>query len=111
MPEVRVTVGSRIGLHARPATILARAAARAAVPVRIGRASAAEETADAGSLLALMALGLGAGEEVVLSAEGQGAEGVLAELAALVARDLDADPEAGRAAGRASPTGRFRQNR
>ena len=76
MPEVRVTVGSRIGLHARPATILARAAARAAVPVRIGRASAAEETADAGSLLALMALGLGAGEEVVLSAEGEGAEGV-----------------------------------
>jgi phosphocarrier protein len=94
MPEVHVTVGSRIGLHARPAALLAKAAARAGIPVTLRR-SGAEERVDAGSVLALMGLGIGAGEEVVLAAEGEAADAVLAELAGLVARDLDAEPGAG----------------
>jgi phosphocarrier protein HPr len=88
MAEVRVTVGSRIGLHARPAAIFAKAVAGTALPVRIGRTAA--DGVDAASVLAMMALGVGAGEEVVLSAEGEGAEAALTELAALLARDLDA---------------------
>jgi phosphocarrier protein len=88
MPEARVTVGSRIGLHARPAAILARAAANSAVPVRIGRSSA--EVVDAASVLAVLGLGVRSGEEIVLVAEGDGAAAVINELAALVASDLDA---------------------
>jgi phosphocarrier protein len=87
MPEVRVTVGSRIGLHARPAALLAKAA-KGPLVVRIARDSGV--SADAASMLAVMGLGVGAGEEVVLSAEGEGAEAKLAELAELLARDLDA---------------------
>jgi phosphocarrier protein len=87
MPEVRVTVGSRIGLHARPAALLAKAA-KGPLAVRIACGSGA--SVDAASVLAVMGLGVRAGEEVVLSADGEGADAKLAELAALVARDLDA---------------------
>lgn len=93
MPQVRVTVGSHIGLHARPAATLAKAAAHAPLPVRIGRS--AVDGVDAGSVLAVMALGVRGGEEVVLSAEGEGAQAVLDELAVLVARDLDAAESVG----------------
>lgn len=88
MAEVRVTVGSRIGLHARPAAILAKAAAGAGVPVRIGRTST--EVVDAASVLAVLGLGVKAGEEIVLLADGAGAQAAIDELAALVAKDLDA---------------------
>lgn len=88
MAEVRVTVGSRIGLHARPAAILAKAAAGAGVPVRIGRTST--EVVDAASVLAVLGLGVKAGEEIVLLADGDGAAAAIDELAALVAKDLDA---------------------
>jgi phosphocarrier protein len=87
MPEIRVTVGSRIGLHARPAALVAEAAASCPMPVRIGRTAA--EGVDAASVLALMSLGVKAGEEVVIVAEGDGAQSAVETLGALVARDLD----------------------
>jgi phosphocarrier protein HPr len=88
MAEVRVTVGSRIGLHARPAAILAKAAAGCGLPVRIGRTSA--DVVDAASVLAVMGLGVRAGEEVVLVADGDDSQATIDTLAALIARDLDA---------------------
>lgn len=93
MAQVRVVVGSRIGLHARPAALLAKAAADSPLPVRIGRAGA--DGVNAASVLAIMGLGVRAGEEIVLSADGPDADGVLAGLATLVARDLDAQEPAG----------------
>ena len=35
MPERRVTVGSKVGLHARPAALVAKAAAAPPVPITI----------------------------------------------------------------------------
>jgi phosphotransferase system HPr (HPr) family protein len=87
MPEMRVAVGSRVGLHARPAAILARAAAAAPVPVQIGKSP--DELVNAGSMLSLMALGARRGDELVLHAEGDGAQQVLDQIAALLATDLD----------------------
>ena len=86
MSSRTVAVGSSAGLHARPATTLSKAAAAAGVPVTIGRVG--EEPVKASSILLLMSLGLGHGEEVVLTVEGDDA--ILDELAALVASDLDA---------------------
>lgn len=85
MPEKRVTVGSRIGLHARPAAILAKTAASKQIPVRIGRT--AEDAVNAASVLAVMGLGIKAGESVLLMVDD---DAVLTELAELVASDLDA---------------------
>lgn len=87
MPTTRVTIGSPVGLHARPAKLLVEAARRQKAAVRIGREGA--EPVDAASILAVMALGVAGGEEVVLTAEGDGAEDALAEIAELLAKDLD----------------------
>jgi len=58
------------------------------MPVLIGRTAA--DGVNAASVLALMSLGVQAGEEVVIVAEGEGAQAAVESLGALVARDLDA---------------------
>jgi phosphocarrier protein HPr len=88
MPERRVTVGSKVGLHARPAAVLAKAAAAQPVTITIRKGDGQPVTA--GSVLNLMTLGAMHGDEVVLTAEGDGADAALDEIAALVVADLDA---------------------
>jgi phosphocarrier protein len=88
MAERHVTVGSKVGLHARPAALFVQAASRQPVPVRIGKPDG--DPVDARSILMVLGLDARGGDEVVLSADGDGADAVLDELAALVARDLDA---------------------
>jgi phosphocarrier protein HPr len=68
MPSTTVTVGSAIGLHARPAALIA-------------------EPVDAGSALMIMTLGATKGTEVTVESEDQAA---LDKIAGLVASDLDA---------------------
>jgi phosphocarrier protein len=89
MAEQRVIVGSRIGLHARPAAAVAEAAARQPVPVSIGKPGGS--MVNAASVLMLMSLGAKAGDEVVISAEGAEGEASVAAVAALVETDLDAE--------------------
>lgn len=85
--ERRVTVASEAGLHARPAARLAEAAAAQPLPVTISRDGV--HKVDAASVLGLMTLGASCGDEVVLTAEGAGADEALEALAALVASELD----------------------
>jgi phosphocarrier protein HPr len=92
MATIRVRIGSSVGLHARPAGLFVQAAAKQPVQVSIGRAGG--KPVPASSILAVMALGVKHDEEVELSADGEGAEAVLSELAALLARDLDAEEPA-----------------
>ncbi|WP_086828172.1 HPr family phosphocarrier protein [Allokutzneria sp. NRRL B-24872] len=87
MPERRVTVASSVGLHARPAALLAKAAA--AQPVTVAIRKDGGEPVEAASVLGLMTLGAMHGDEVVLSAEGEGAEAALEALASIIAKDLD----------------------
>lgn len=87
MPERRVTVGSKVGLHARPAAVLAKAAAAAAVPVTIRKEGGQPVTA--ASVLNLMTLGAMHGDQVVLAADGDGADSVLDELAELIAAESE----------------------
>jgi phosphocarrier protein HPr len=92
MQEVTVTVGSSVGLHARPASLFVQAAARQAVPVKIAKAGG--DAVDARSILLVLGLDARGGDQVVLSAEGDGADKALRELAALVATDHDASEAA-----------------
>jgi phosphocarrier protein HPr len=92
MQEVTVTVGSSVGLHARPASLFVQAAARQAVPVKIAKAGG--DAVDARSILLVLGLDARGGDQVVLSAEGDGADEALRELAALVATDHDASEAA-----------------
>ena len=89
MPERHVIVGSKVGLHARPAALFVQAAARQPVPVMIGKPGA--DPVDARSILSVLGLDARGGDEVILAADGPDAAAVLDELAALVARDLDAE--------------------
>ncbi|HEX6518160.1 MAG TPA: HPr family phosphocarrier protein [Nocardioidaceae bacterium] len=85
MPTVSVVVGSAVGLHARPAAIIADAAARLDSPVTL--AMSGREPVDARSALLIMTLGAGHGDTVAVS--GADPAGVR-QIAALVQRDLDA---------------------
>ncbi|MGW6896749.1 HPr family phosphocarrier protein [Streptomyces sp. NBC_01727] len=88
MHQRTVAVGSRSGLHARPASLLVQAATRQPVKVTISRDG--QSAVDARSLLSVLALAAQYGDSVVLAAEGDGAEAAVEELATLLARDLDA---------------------
>lgn len=85
MPEKTVTVGSSIGLHARPAAIIAEAVVNAGVEVTL--AVDGGEPVDAGSALMIMTLGAGHGAQVTVASEDATA---LATIADLVTQDLDA---------------------
>lgn len=93
MFERRAVIASAVGLHARPAALFTQAAAKA--PVRVTVAKADGEPVDARSILAVLTLGVLHGDEVVLRAEGMGAEQTLEALAALLKQDLDAIEGAG----------------
>ncbi|MEU3608341.1 HPr family phosphocarrier protein [Streptomyces sp. NPDC035033] len=79
---VRLSVVLPADLHARPAGAVARRAAGLPGGVYV---EAAGRSADAASVLALMALGARAGETVHVRAEGAGAEAAAAAVAELLA--------------------------
>ena len=86
MAERRVPVATAEGLHARPAALFVKAAASAGVAVRIAKVGQAGD-ADARSILAVLALDVRMGDEVVLTAEGAGADAALDQLAELLSAE------------------------
>jgi phosphocarrier protein HPr len=86
--ERTVVIASTVGLHARPAALFCKAAAATGMPVTIRKPGG--EAVPAASILSVLTLGANHGDEVVLAADGDGADDALDELVALLARDLDA---------------------
>ena len=94
-----VTVGSAMGLHARPAAMFATAVEQTGLDVVLWHDG---EEADAASALDIMALGIAGGETVTIGVDegkaGAGAADATVEaigakldgLAAMLARDFDA---------------------
>ncbi|MEX0580256.1 MAG: HPr family phosphocarrier protein [Mycobacterium sp.] len=85
MPSKTVTVGSAVGLHARPAAVIAEAVVNAGVPVTL--ALDGGDPVDAGSALMIMTLGAVNGSAVTITADD---ETVVATVAELIEQDLDA---------------------
>jgi phosphocarrier protein len=85
MSSRTVIVASSVGLHARPASLFAQAAAQAGVPVTL--TSSAGKTVNAASILGVLSLGIGHGETVTISAEGDGADAALDTLVGLLESD------------------------
>ena len=81
MPSKSVAVGSAVGLHARPAALIAEAAGDLGSTVTINGV-------DASSSLMIMTLGAKKGDTVEVAGENESA---VDTIAALVERDLDAD--------------------
>lgn len=85
MPSKTVAVGSAVGLHARPAALIAEAVAASGATVTL--AVDGGEPVDAGSALMIMTLGAAKGVEVTIESDDVAA---LEKVAELVAADLDA---------------------
>ncbi|QRO86598.1 HPr family phosphocarrier protein [Kytococcus sedentarius] len=85
MASKTVTVGSAVGLHARPAAVIAAAAGEVEADVQI--ALAGGDPVDASSSLMIMTLGAEQGAEVTVTSDDEAAA---EKVAALVEQDLDA---------------------
>lgn len=83
-----VVIGSSVGLHARTASLFVQAVNGTGHAVSV--ITATGESADAASILSVLALGVGHGAEIVIEVEGENAESVADDLATLLASDLDA---------------------
>jgi phosphocarrier protein len=84
-------IGSRAGLHARPASAVAALAAEYPFDIAIALEGGDEhDGADAGSILHLMSLGAQQGDTVVLLAESDDAEEALEALVSVLETDHDA---------------------
>ncbi|WP_344899604.1 HPr family phosphocarrier protein [Actinomadura meridiana] len=82
MTERSVKIQSRVGLHARPAALFVQTAAKAPMDVTVAKAGGAPVNAK--SILAVLGLDARHGEEVVLSADGAGADELLDDLEKLL---------------------------
>jgi phosphocarrier protein HPr len=87
MPERTVVVASAVGLHARPASLFSQAAAKAGVPVTL--TSPSGKTVNAASILGVLSLGIGYGEQVTIASDADDADAALDELVRLLETDLD----------------------
>jgi phosphocarrier protein len=88
MPSRTVKVASRVGLHARPASLFVQAVTATGLPVTISKSGG--DPVDARSILMVMGLAVGNNEEVTLTAEGDGADAALDQLVELLEIDHDA---------------------
>lgn len=89
MASKTVTVGSSVGLHARPASLIAEAAAEFDDEILLTLVgSDDDEETDASSSLMIMALGAENGDQVTVTSDN--AEAV-EKIAAMIEQDLDAE--------------------
>lgn len=84
MASTTVKVGSKVGLHARPAGVIANAASEYDSEVSISMNGG--EPVDAASALMIMSLGADYGDEVTVSSEDAAA---VKEISELIGQDLD----------------------
>ncbi|WP_206448295.1 HPr family phosphocarrier protein [Agrococcus sp. KRD186] len=84
MAERTVTVESAHGLHARPASLFAQAAAKASSPVTVTKG---EKQVNAASILSVISLGVNKGDSITITSDD---ESILDELEQLLATDHDA---------------------
>lgn len=93
MAGVTVAITNPSGLHARPAATFVKAAAGFAADIRITNLSRDPgRTASAKSILGVLQLGVGQGDELRIEADGADAERALEKLGALVASGLGEQP-------------------
>jgi len=81
MPSKTVTLTNPSGLHARPASVFAKAAATHPCAVTIAKG---ERTVNAKSVLSVLTLDCHQGDELTITTDGEGADAALSDLVALV---------------------------
>lgn len=85
--EVEVKILNRMGLHARPAALIAQAAAGFAAEISLTPSGG--ESANAKSILSLLMLGAPCGTVLTLAADGHDADDAVKAIAGLFASKFD----------------------
>lgn len=88
MPSRQATIGSSVGLHARPASLFVEEVVKFDLPVTIALGD--EEPVEADSMISVMTLGAMHGDVVTLACDEEGSEPALEQLAAFLEVDHDA---------------------
>jgi phosphocarrier protein FPr len=86
--EVQLQVRNRVGLHARPAALFVRTAARFAADIRVRDITTNGAVVNAKSLISVVGLGAGQGHQIAVSADGPDAAEALQALRQLVEETL-----------------------
>jgi len=81
MPEVKIVVNHKVGLHARPAAVFVKAANKFTSDIQVTKE---DRTINAKSILSVLTLGVNQGTEITINAEGEDADAALQELVALI---------------------------
>jgi len=83
-----VAFGSAVGMHARPAAAIAKAAAESGDAISL---SFGDKKANAASVLLLLSMGVNHGDEITITVTGDNADATADAMAALLGSELDAD--------------------
>jgi phosphocarrier protein HPr len=85
MQEQTVTLGSKSGLHARPAAVFVQKAKEFQSQITISKD---DKTANGKSILSIITLGAKQGDQVVLKVNGDDAQTAMRKLVTLLEEDL-----------------------
>jgi phosphocarrier protein HPr len=83
-----LTIGNKLGIHARPAAQFVKLASRYSCDIRVEKD---DEQVDGKSIMGLMMLAAGHGSVLIISAEGPDAEVALTALEDLIKRNFEED--------------------
>ncbi|MBO5899547.1 MAG: HPr family phosphocarrier protein [Lentisphaeria bacterium] len=87
--EREVIVGNRMGLHSRPAAVIARMLSTRNCNATLKRSDNSGESADCRSVLSLLILAAGCGTKLTLRVSGTDAASVVEELGGFFDRNFD----------------------
>lgn len=87
MVEKRVVIKNRLGIHARPATLLVQAAAKFEAEIFLSKGEV--RRINSKSIMGIMMLAAEHGAELLVEAEGSDANEAVAEVAALLESDFE----------------------
>lgn len=85
MIERTVTIGSKSGLHARPAAVFVQNAKSFQSQIKLSKN---DKIVNGKSILSILALGAEQGDQIILQADGNDAEPAVSKLASLLEEDL-----------------------
>lgn len=85
MKQFNYVIKDEVGIHARPAGLLAKEAKKYASKITIAKG---EKSAEATKLMALMSLGVKCGEEITVSVEGEDEDTAVNEIKAFFEGNL-----------------------
>lgn len=84
MVETILVVTNAVGLHARPASLFVQAAKKFAADITVQNVTTGGRTANAKSIIGILALGVMQGHQIQVQAQGADAEAAILNLQELV---------------------------